>query len=271
MISLLLLIALLNLGACETQKEKVSSPDDGNPPENAVVETTKFTMPGQREIPYEIGREYIYTLYMFENEIGSATLKLDKDENNNYRLFTSIDSFDEEFNNKMKGASVYIFDDNWNPISYERELDASFGTNSSIDGHYSIKIEFENNIASIQHQKPGDTTPTSYIKEIPEDVFLFEDNFIGQMALICSQPHFKTGRTETLTVFSISFQSAYNLTMTPRIKHELPFDDEKIIAYEIDMKVGDATFGHYYVTRDGLMVMAKEEGGRLVIILEKPE
>jgi hypothetical protein len=208
---------------------------------------------------------------MFDTEIGNATLKLDKDENNNYRLFTSIDINNEEYNERISGESVLVFDENWRLHSYEREMDSSFWKRSTMDGHYSIHAKFENGRAHFQHQKPGDDVPEVFIKELPDDAFLFDNNFIGQMALICSQPHLKTGRTETLRVLSITQQYVYNLTMTPKIKHEMEFGGGKIIAYEVDMKAGDITFGHYFITREGLMVMAKEEGGRLVIRLEANE
>ena len=266
----LLLMALANLSACGG-KEKEIPLDNGNRLKNPVVEEITFTKPGQREIAYELGREYRYLFSMLDTEIGYATFKLDRDENNNYRLLTSINVNNEEFNERMNGDSVLVFDEKWRLLRYEREMDSSFGKRSTMDGHYSIKIGFENGRAHFQHQKPGDDKPEVFIKEIPDDIFLFDNNFIGQMALICTQPRLKTGRTETLRVFSIVQQNAYNLTMTPRIKHEMEYGAGKIIAYEVDMKVNDITFGHYFITRNGVMVMAEEEGGRLVIRLEKPE
>ncbi|MCD6217416.1 hypothetical protein J7L05_06110 [bacterium] len=267
----LLLIVLPNLSACGRGKEKISPPDGGNSPETPVVQKITYTNPGERGIPYELGREYRYVFKMLDVEIGSATFKLDKNENNNYRLLTSIDIDNEEFNERMSGESVLVFDENWRLLSYDREMDSSFGKRSTMDGHYSIHARFENGHAHFQHQKPGDDEPKVFIKEIPDDVFLFDNNFIGQMALICTQPRLKTGRTETLRVLSIVQQDFYNLTMTPKIKHEMEFGNRKIIAYEVDMKANDITFGHYFITRNGVMVRAEEEGGRLVIMLETGE
>lgn len=266
-----LLIVLANLSACESGKKKASPTEDGNQPETSVVQEIAYTNPGAREIPYELGREYRYIFNMLDTEIGHATFKLDRDENNNYSLFTSIDINNEEFNERISGESVLVFDENWRLHSYDREIDSSFGRKSTMDGHYSIHASFENGRAHFQHQKPGDDEHEAFIKELPDDAFLFDNNFIGQMALICSQPRLKTGRTETLHVISIAQQDTYNLTMTPRIKHEMEYGGGKIIAYEVDMKVNDITFGHYFITRDGVMVMAEEEGGRLVIRLEVPE
>jgi hypothetical protein len=59
--------------------------------------------------------------------------------------------------------------------------------------------------------------------------------------------------------------------ITPKLKVELKYKDGKIIAYEVDMKADDSTFGRYFITPDGVLLKAEEMGGMMLIELANPD
>lgn len=237
------------------------------PPERKI----RKIKPGNREIPYEIGRDYTYTFTRLGTDLGYAVIRLDKDSDGNFIFNTLIDTNDEEFTETMKGECSMTLNPNLQMIDYQRTMEIVSSNEEIPDGKYEIKISFGDDIDKVVKLTPEMDEPEEYTLDIPNDTFLFDYKFIGHMAFISSQPHLKSGRTETLSVFTLYQEEIFNLTMTPKIKHEINFGSQKVIAYEVDMKVDTITFGHYYIMSDGIILQAQEENGRMLINLVPPD
>ncbi|MFH1514637.1 MAG: hypothetical protein ABIG42_04170 [bacterium] len=237
------------------------------PPEKEI----RIIKPGNREIPYELGMDYTYTFSRLDSDLGFATIRLDKDDDGNFVFYSFIDTNDLEFNEVMKGECFLTLDADQRMIKYERTMEIVSSDENLPSGKYEIKISFGDDVDKVVKLTPEMDEPQEYSLDIPNDAFLFDYKFIGHMALIASQPFLKSGRTETLKVFTLYQENIFTLTMTPKIKHELKFGPENVIAYEVDMKVADVTFGHYYITSNGIILQAQEEGGRMLINLVPPD
>ena len=264
--SIILAVVILLLTILTSCAEKKKSPP---PPvqrhDQAVVP------PGSRDIPYTPEKVYKYSFTEAGVDIGDAGFRITPLENGTIELWSYIDFANEQAKEFTRGEGTLVLDKNMRLISYTREMDAQYRDKEELNGNYSLDITSANGRVTFRTSEPPDNEIVTEERELPSDVFVFDNNFIGQMAYICSQPVLKSGRREYLDVLAVTFKSTVKLAMTPKIKHEMDFHGDKVIAYEVDMKSDGATFGNYYITPEGILIKAEEQGGFLLIELQNPD
>ena len=230
-----------------------------------------YTMPGLRPIPYKLGKTYKFIFTTDKGKIGEGLFKMEKSSDGNLQIFSSVDVNDIEALIQTKGEGTLILNEKFEPVSYERSMLIEYKDEPEKSGTEIIKAAFQNGKANLEIVGPSkDQKQTMTVDYIP-GYFAFDNNFLGQMAFLCSQPKLKSGRAESLNVLSITLRSMLLFTMTPRVKVALEYKGRKIIAYEVDMKADGTTFGRYFITPDGVLVKAEEMGGLMLIELENPD
>ena len=267
-----ILVLITGTVSCTKEKKERKLPPVRSKPE--------FTYPGNRPITYELDKTYEYKYIEEGNEIGTASFVISRIENGNYSIYSTINFDNPDSGDRIDGESILILDQNWHFISYDREMDSVYGIDSTMDGHYSISIENSGDTITVENNTPefeepvvqqinikGDENENTLSVDL-EKTFLFDNNFIGMMAYICSQPVMKSGRRELISVYGVTYNAFIDLALTPKIKKEMDHLGEKVVVYEVDMKSDDSTFGNYYITPDGILIEAEEQGGFLVIELQ---
>jgi hypothetical protein len=277
--------------ACGTDKKSKQKPESetiaSNPPKQQMFRT----FPGNRELPYKLDQTYEYAYYENSVRIGTVSFKIDQMDDGNYKIFSKIDLKNDTSGSLTNGESTLILDPEWHFINYTREMYSEFGLDKKLNGDYYARAEYADGIITVELKNPPDNKPvitpiktsisdvskgaespdkTRSIPDSSDEIFIFDNNFIGLMAYICSQPILKTGRREHMSVFMVMYTDTVNLLMTPIIRQEIDHAGEKIVVYNVDMKSDDATFGNYFISSDGVLVKAQEQGGFIVIELLNP-
>jgi hypothetical protein len=245
---IILLISLLFAVVIMTVCCGKSTDSNSQPTEKTI---DRLTFPNNRLIPYEMGT----ASFVISNYFGG------------YVIVSEIEIFDPEFQDKIDGTGTLILDENWVPKSYTRLSYLEFGKDRNVKGDSSIEGVFSDGMAKLGFKTPDNPGKQQKSFDIPDSFFIFDNNYIGQMAFICSQPTLKSGRQENLILLALQQKAILAITMTPKIKVRMDFNGGKIIAYEVDMKANGVTFGRYFITPDGVLIRAIEDSGRMTINL----
>lgn len=257
LISLLIAVMIISISCGK------SAETDSKPTEQKIK---RWTLPSDRMIPYEMGKKYSYSFKVRDEQIGTASFEVNK-YFNGYVIVSEIELFDPEFGDKIDGSGTLILDENWVPKSYTRQSYMEFGDESDVKGDFIVEGVFSDGKANLGFKTPEKQEKQEKSLEIPDSFFIFDNNYIGQMAFVCSQPTLKSGRHENLILLAIQQKAILLIMMTPKIKIRMDFNGEKIIVYEVDMKANGQTFGHYFITPDGVLIRAIEDSGRMTIDL----
>jgi len=282
---LLILLLIVLLVGCRNPKIDTDS-QQKTPPNKEE----RITLAGNRQIPYKLDKEYIYAFKTDKGDVGRGTFKIEelKSETGDIykKISSSVDINDKSNGRITKGSSTLTIDYHHSILHYQRQSFGEYRDNPESNGTEKIKFEIDPewfhsmggyrifllNIEGPKDRENGKfATQLPFIIELPEGGFIFDNNFLGLMAYICSQPELKAGRTEILKVLSVNLHRMITIKMNPKIKVELNYKGKKIISYEVDMKADDATFGRYFITPNGVLLKAEEMSGMMLIELTNPD
>jgi len=283
-LSLLLIMILIFLPLFGCQNHKINTVSLKKTPPN---KEERITLAGNRQIPYKLDKEYIYVFKTDKGDVGRGTFKIQKkdytyDSGEIVTLISSnVDINDKSNDTITKGNSVLTFDRNWYLSGYERRSYGEYKKNPKTNGTEKVILDIRREwfqsldkyriFTKLKITDPKEGKTDEFDIELPDGGFIFDNNFLGLMAYICSQPELKAGRTEILKVLSINLHRVITIKMTPKIKVELNYKGKKIISYEVDMKADDATFGRYFITPNGVLLKAEEMSGLMLIELTNPD
>lgn len=270
-----ILFIVLFCGCGQGAKEPSEQDQQGKTPQSKPKvpgRDGRITLAGSREIPYKLSKQYEYLFQNQNGEVGKGGFTIEKTDNGGYKIRSTVEINDTVAEDQTTGAGVLMLDSEFNPISYERSAFGSYKTNPGATGMEDILASCSGGIITMEVAGPGEGVLNNYTLELPQGGFVFDNNYLGQMAFICSQPELKSGRAETLKVLSVNLHQLLTIRMTPKIKTELTFEGgRKVLAYEVDMKADDQTFGRYFVTPEGVLLKAEEMGGMMLIELLNPD
>jgi len=263
--SLLTLSIFLSHTACNKGRAKAEPLPGKTSPRQS------YAVPGTRPIPYIIGKTYKFLFTTDKGKAGEGIFRIEKTGGTGLRIYSSVDADDVDSRIHTSGEGTLVLDEKFNPVSYDRSVTLKYKDNPKQNGTETVKAVFSNGAVKLDITGPGKNQKETIQKNLINGSFVFDNNYLGQMAYICAQTTLKSGRTEHLNVFSVALRQMIEITMTPKIKVALNFNGQKVIAYEVDMKADGATFGRYYITPDGQLLKAEEMGGFMIIELENPE
>jgi hypothetical protein len=263
---ILVLLLFIPVNGCRGSKDY-----PGITKKNIPKREERITLAGSRPIPYKLNRKYEYIFKTDKGDVGHGYFTFEKSDDGGFRLASSVDLNDTNGGILIKGDSTLVLDKDFCPISYERTSYYEYKDNSNSNGTEKAKASFADGKMKLEVSSPQDIKSEQFEIEFPSGVFIFDNNFLGQMAFICSQPVLKAGRSEILKVASVNQHAMITVRITPKLKVELKYKDGKIIAYEVDMKADDSTFGRYFITPDGVLLKAEEMGGMMLIELANPD
>jgi len=278
--TLLILLLIVLLVGCHNPKIDINAVQKTSPSKEE-----RITLVGNRQIPYKLDKEYIYAFKTDKGDVGRGIFKIEELESETGDIYkkisSSVDINDKSNGTITKGDSVLTFDRNWYLSGYERQSYGEYKKNPKTKGTEKVILDIRREwfqsldkyriFTKLKITDPKEGKTDEFDIELPDGGFIFDNNFLGLMAYICSQPELKAGRTEILKVLSVNLHRVITIKMNPKIKVELNYKGKKIIVYEVDMKADDATFGRYFITPDGVLLKAEEMSGMMLIELTNPD
>jgi transglutaminase-like putative cysteine protease len=213
---------------------------------------------GQREtrpMPWKLGQEYRYRYAQGGQALGTETFTITQVKHNGQAAYQVVSKLDLKVGGQtVGGTQTLMVAPNAQPLEFHDDMNAAGMA-------YQLDCTFKPGSVSIRVRKPG----MDLTKDIPlpENVYCFDNNFLGAWAVICPQLTYKVGEKINIVTYHPSSTQQIPLTVDVQGTETVSIGGTNVECFKCFLPQIKNT---YWITRDGRFVKAQQ--GAVVIELE---
>jgi hypothetical protein len=213
---------------------------------------------GQREtrpMPWKLGQEYRYRYAQGGQALGTETFTITQVKHNGQAAYQVVSKLGLKVGGQaVGGTQTLTVAPNAQPLEFHDDMNAAGMA-------YQLDCTFKPGSVSIRVRKPG----MDLTKDIPlpENVYCFDNNFLGAWALICPQLTCKVGEKINIVTYHPSSTQQIPVTFDVQGTETVSIGGTNVECFKCFLPQIKNT---YWITRDGRFVKAQQ--GAVVIELE---